>query len=621
MTILQALAARHERLAERGEAPVPGFGPVNLGFAVVLGTDGRVVTVDDLRVGDGKRARPQVREAPLPPKRTVAVASGAFWDKTSYVFGRTAGDPTASPERQARDAARTAQEHAAFKLRHESLLAGTEDAGCHALLAFLRSWTPDAYDALLHAGAMLDQNVAFRLDGEPGFIHERPAARAALLAEAGAAAGGTPGVCLVTGAVAPIARLHPSIKGVSGAQSSGAALVSFNLDAFNSYGKEQGGNAPVSEAATFAYATALNALLSASDGADPKTGRPRWRNRVGLGEDTVVFWAETAEAERVVEAFFDVPPDDEDETTAVRKVLQDMQAGRGLQDAGPKVQPGTRVYVLGLSPNAARLSVRFWVDQTLGDLAARFQEHWDDLRLDPAPRSRPPPVWALLSELAAQRKAENVPAHLAGELTRAILTGGRYPSSLLAQTVMRIRADQDRKDAAGRTQEKLSALRVAMLKACLARDHRKGLIPESVPVSLDPDSTNPAYRLGRLFAVLERLQRAGLGERNATIRDRFYAAASATPEMVFPSLLRNARNHGKAVRSKVGAGLAEWFEDRIGEIAAGLDGAFPKVLTLQEQGRFALGYYHQREFFRRKKDGVPPELDAAEQAVDETDQE
>jgi CRISPR-associated protein Csd1 len=204
---------------------------------------------------------------------------------------------------------------------------------------------------------------------------------------------------------------------------------------------------------------------------------------------------------------------------------------------------------------------------------------------------------------------------------RAILTGLPYPRALLIQTIMRIRADRDQEDRrTGRTLEKVSDLRVAMLKACLTRMHRWKQIPEDVPVSLDLTNTNSAYRLGRLFSVLERLQRAALGPRNATVRDRFYASASATPALVFPSLIRNARNHSKAIRSKVGAGLAEWFEDHIADIASGLDGSFPRTLPLEEQGRFALGYYHQRDVFRRKKD-VPPEIDTAEAVADISDED
>ena len=620
MTILQALAARYDRLAATGEAPVPGFGPAQISFAIVLNADGHVVGVDDLRTTEGKKLRPlTVPAAPQPPKRTVAVASGAFWDKTSYVLGRTAIDPAASPARRARDDDRLAKERTAFVARHDVLLGETDDIGCVALLRFLRTWQTDAYDTLPHAAAMLDQNVAFRLAGETGFIHDRPAARAALFAKASTGDAGMESMCLVTGESGPIARLHPSIKGVPGAQSSGAALVSFNLDAFNSYGKTQGGNAPVSEAAAFAYATALNALLAPS-GTNDK-GWTTYRNRVRLSNVTVAFWAETAEAEEVASVFLAPPPADEaTETDALGQILRDMAAGKPLREAAPRVKPGTRVYVLGLSANAARLSVRFWMEQSIGELARRFTEHWADLRIEPPPRLWPPPIRALLLELAAQGEAENVPDHLNGEFTRAILSGSPYPRSLLTQAIMRIRADQDHEDKkTGRTREKVSDLRVALLKACLARAYRKGLITEYVPVSLDLASTNPAYRLGRLFSVLERLQRAALGQRNATIRDRFYSAASATPAIVFPTLVRNARNHSKKVRSTTGVGLAEWFEDHITDITSGLD-AFPKTLPLEEQGRFALGYYHQRAVFMRKKD-VPEEITIADAAADTSDED
>ena len=465
---------------------------------------------------------------------------------------------------------------------------------------------------------MLDQNVAFRLEGDARFIHDRAAAREALLAEPGADDCGAAGMCLVTGETRPIARLHPSIKGVPGAQSSGAALVSFNLDAFTSYGKTQGGNAPVSEPTAFAYATALNALLAPS-GTNEK-GWATYSNRVRLGNVTVVFWAETAEAEAIAGGLFGDMRDDTTESDAVGEVLREMAVLKPLQEAAPDVDPTARVYVLGLSANAARLSVRFWMEQSLGELATCFAEHWTDLQIEPRPRFWPPSMRALLLELAAQGEPENVPDHLNGEFTRAILTGSSYPRSLLSLAIMRIRSDQDHEDKkTGRKREKVGDLRVALLKACLARAYRKGLITEDVPVSLDLASTNPAYRLGRLFSALERLQRAALGQRNATIRDRFYAAASATPAMVFPTLVRNARNHSKKVRSTTGSGLAEWFEDRIAEIVGDVH-AFPKTLTLEDQGRFALGYYHQRAAFMQKKD-VPAEIAVADATADTSDED
>ncbi len=627
MTILQSLARRYERLALAREAPVPGYAPAQIAFTIVLDCDGNYVTTNDERTGEGKKLRPRVVVAPAMPKRTSGIASGSFWDKTSYVLGRSAIDETVSAAKQMRDAERVPKEHAAFLERHEKLLVDTEDPACHALLAFLRNWTPERYDTLKDAEAMLDQNVAFRLEDETSYVHDSPAARAALMAESGTHDVLPEGMCLVTGNIAPIARLHPSIKGVLGAQPGGASLVSFQLTSSTSYGKIQGANAPVSEAAAFAYSTALNGLLTPT-GTDKK-GRATYRNRVMLGDTTVPFWAEYGDAEGIVRRMIGgedeelVDPDasqavdEQTETAKLRDVLAAMQEGKPLREAAPAMDPESRVYVLGLSPNAARLSVRFWMEQSLGDFAQHFQQHWADLQLDPKPHPWPPPIWRLLLELAPLRDSKNIPPHLSGEVMRAILTGLPYPRALLTQTLMRIRVDQDNEE---KRIEKVSDLRVAILKACLTRMYRWKLIAEDVPVSLDLTTTNSAYRLGRLFSVLERLQGAALEQRNATVRDRFYASASATPALVFPSLIRNAKNHSKSVRTKVGAGLAEWFEDHIADIVSGLGSDFPKTLPLDDQGRFALGYYHQRDVFRRKKD-VPADLEAAEAIADSSNEE
>jgi CRISPR-associated protein Csd1 len=630
VTILQSLARRYERQAEAGEAPVPGFAPAQISFTIVLTHDGNIASVEDERSTIGKKRLPKSVEAPQAPsdRRGEKIVSGTFWDPADYALGIPRPDSKGSPTAIEKLRRKAVEKYDAFKKHHEALLAGTEDVGCVALLTFLDKWATRERGLIDEITDLPGTNIAFRLQGERFYIHDRGAARECISRHMSGLQASM-GVCLVTGRRAPIARLHPPIKGVSEKL---APLVSFNEDAFTSYGHVQGDNAPVSEDAAFAYATALNGLLTAR-GVTAK-GRPRYPNRVMLGETTVPFWAEYEDAERVMRGMVSsdddveetpgdaLPVDDGTETAKLGDVMRRLEDGIPLTEAsaGTNLNSATRVYVLGLSPNAARLSVRFWVEQTLGDFTAHFQEHWSDLMLEPRPRNWPPPLWALLLELAPQRKSENIPPHLSGEVMRAILTGMPYPRALLAQTIMRIRADQDQEDRrTGRTLEKISELRVALLKACLARMYRWKQIPEDVPVSIDLASTNSAYRLGRLFSTLERLQGAALGQRNATVRDRFYASASATPALVFPSLIRNARNHSKTIRTKIGPGLAEWFEDHIAEIVSGLEGSFPKTLPLEEQGRFAIGYYHQRDVFRRRKD-VPPEIASAE-ANDDTSTE
>jgi CRISPR-associated protein Csd1 len=585
--ILQGLVNYYDRLESTGKVAPPGYSAEKISFAIGLDLNGRVNDVDDLRDHSGRKPRPKVLFVPRPVKRTSGMAANFLWDKTAYVFGR------------ATDSKRCDQEHATFVAFHRTLLEKTNDDGLRAFLIFLENSTSANFDSLRYADDLIDQNVVFRLDGERSYLHERSAAKAIWGRHLASSAADTE-ICLVTGGRAPIARLHPAIKGVPGAQSSGASIVSFNLDAFTSYGKEQGANAPVSESAAHGYATALNALLSQNNGIDAKTNRPKWTNRVQIGDATTVFWAEAAagpqgaaRAEKAESLFAMLlePPTDEQEAAKLQGLFQKIEQSRPLADIDPDLDPATRFYVLGLSPNAARLSVRFFLSSTLGELVAHSVEHHRDLAIEPSAWTAPPTAWHLLRETAAQGEADNVSPALAGEVARAVLTGGRYPRSLLSQAIMRARAD-------GR----IDGHRAAIAKAYIARAHRKDVEQnspdpeEDISVALDRNETNPGYRLGRLFYVLENAQRLGIGRVNATIRDKFYASASANPARVFPLLLRGAQDHIGAVRRKSGGGLAYWLDQQIAEIIGGLTAAapFPSTLRLEDQGRFVVGYYHQR---------------------------
>jgi CRISPR-associated protein Csd1 len=586
MTVLQALDAYYGRMAARGEAEAPGFSREKIGFAVVLDRAGAVVDVLDLRQMQGKKLLPVLREVPAAVKRTVGIQPNLLWDKTAYVLGRTAGAGR-----------RTAEEHAAFKALHAKLLAGTADPGLVALRTFLEVWRPEQFDAPPFTAEMLDANLVFRLAEEARFLHDRPAAQTLLAQQSGGE--GPRGICLVTGAEAPLRRLHPVIKGVKDAQSSGAALVSFNLDAFTSYGKEQGANAPTSELAAFRYGAALNRLLDRDS-----------RQRLQIGDATVVFWADAggiegeaaASAAEGLFAALLTPPDDDrlgedaGQAAKLRDALEKLAEGRPVAELELGLEPGTRFHVLGLAPNAARLSVRFWLADRFEAFAERLGAHARDLRIEPKPwRAAPPGIQRLLVKTTAlQEKFENIPPLLAGEMTRAVLGGTRYPRTLLAATLIRLRAGEDPG----------SGWHALAIRACLARDQRlrweqpdrsrpdcPRLEKEDPPVALDRDNPNPAYQLGRLFAALETAQYFALGRVNATIRDRYFGAASATPASVFPLLLRGAQNHLGKLR-KEGKGI--WIEREIQDIVDRLESDFPRSLKLEAQGRFAIGYYHQR---------------------------
>ena len=589
MSILQALAGHYDRLVANGEAPDYGYSREPVSYAIVLSPDGEAVDVMDMRDTSGRIPRPSVRPVPRSVTRSSNLVSNFLWDKTAYTLGTKL-------DRDTKQSMPAEREHAAFKEFHEDLLAGTSDEGLKALRNFLGRWHTENYASLQHADDMLNTNIVFRLYSEERFLHERPAARS-VWQDYLAGQDNTTGLCLVSGEQGPIERLHPKIKGVRGAQSSGASMVSFNLDAFASFGRKQGANAPVSKRAAFAYSTALNTLL-ARDSA----------RRIQVGDATTAFWAETAGNEARAAAAEDLfsmlaePPTDAEEAVKVGDKLSAIAAGRPLGDVEPELDENTRFYVLGLAPNAARLSVRFWHEDSIGAIARRISEHWRDLRLDPPPWTTPPGAWRLLYETAVQRKSQNIPPILGGALMRSILTGGRYPHSLLAAVVARMRADRD-----------ITAARAAICKACLARDHRLGFEKEDVPVSLNPDETNQAYRLGRLFAVYEGVQRTALGNVNAAIKDRFFGAASATPASVFPLLERNSANHLATLRKGGKGGLAHWFEQEIDSIFDGLDASFPRSLRLEDQGRFAIGYHHQRAKKRAASDQGRKGADAAVQ--------
>ncbi len=578
MSILQALAGHYDRLLAEGEAPQFGYSPERISYAIVLSADGEAIDVQ-LRVDmSGRTPRPSLLVVPRPVIRTSGVAANYLWDKTAYVLGmgRDQATDQAVPAKRG--------EHEAFKELHDDLLAGTEDVGLVALRTFLASWRPKCYRGLRYADDMLDTNVVFLLDGELRFLHERPAAQAIwndhITGQEKAAT-----ICLVTGVSAPIARLHAKIKGVAGSQPSGASVVSFNLPAFASYGMQQGANAPVSERAAFAYSSALNALLARDS-----------RRRIRIADAMTVFWAEASGSETAGKAAEDLfslwldPPTDEEEAVKVRDKLDCVARGRPLREIDPDVHPDTRFSVLGLAPNASRLSVRFWHQDSIDTFARRIREHWNDLRLEPTPWRTAPSVWRLLYETAVQRKAENIPPALGGALMRAILTGASYPQSLLAAITMRVRADGA-----------VAGLRIAIVKACIVRAERLSnpkTYKEDHLVSLDRNSDSIAYNLGRLFAAYAYAERS-VADRNATIRDKYMGAASATPRRVFPILMRGYE-HNRASLSKgdkVGARVRA--DQAVSQIVARIPGSgeLPTALPLEDQARFFVGYYHQEQAF------------------------
>lgn len=564
--ILNALYAYyHRKTAEPDGQLAPfGFEWKEIPFILQLDKQGNLIQIEDTREGEGKKKITKKFLLPQGEKKTSGVTANLFWDNAEYVLGINCKDK----------AERVAEQHLAFIAKLNSLpQIALDDEGVQAIQIFLEQLQLESLQVLPQWEELkTNPNITFRLQGEPHLICQRASIKQALCKSDTTQI--NDGLCLISGEQDQIERLHTSIKGVWGAQSSGANIVSFNLDAFNSYNKQQGANAPVGKNAAFAYTTALNHLLDKGS-----------TQRLQVGDASTVFWSEQpSELEtQIVDIFGEPPKDNPDRNTqAVRSLYQAINHGLLASPEGSK-----RFHVLGLAPNAARISIRFWETATIAQLAERIKQHFDDLDIVHGDKQLPHlPLFRLLVAVALQGKADNIPPNLAGDTIRAILTGLPYPQTLLTATVRRNRAEQE-----------ITYPRAALIKACINRHNRFHNLPtkEYLTVSLDINNLNIGYRLGRLFAALEKIQEEANPGLNATIRDRYYGAASSTPVSVFSTLLKLKNHH----LGKLSKGRSINLERLLGEILADI-ADFPAILILADQGRFAIGYYHQRQDFFKK---------------------
>jgi CRISPR-associated protein Csd1 len=569
--ILQGLHGYYRRLMDENRAVAQGFQEKEIPFVIVLDAGGKFVDLEDTRSGEGRNRRARRFVVPREVKRSGKNAwqsANLLWDNEGYVLGVSAEEPP-----------KAKKQHQTFRKAVEKAFPEPTDPGIEAVLRFLQAgefgavFSHPRWSEVAEKGA----NLTFRLKGDTALVCERPVVRERIAALATADTDTTAHqACLITGEKDVPARLHAPLKGVRGTNTRGGDIVSFNLPAFRSHGKDQGANAPVGRRAEFAYTTALNTLLNRDS-----------RQKLLVGDATAVFWAErNHNFEDVFADFFgeqakDAPDQDVRQLVAL---YRSPQSG-----VPPELDPNTRFFVLGLAPNAARIAVRFWYAGTVGEVAANISAHFDDLEIVAPPKWSPNlSLRTLLRGIALQGDLENVPPNLAGDFMKAILTGTPYPRTLLAGTLRRVRAERD-----------VTYPRAALVKAVLARETRYyGSLEKEVGMSLDGSTTNVGYCLGRLFAVLEKAQEEASPGINATIRDRFYGAASATPVAAFPHLLKLKNHHLAKLENR---GRAVNLERLIGEIMDGVSD-FPAHLSLQDQGRFAVGYYHQRQDLFKKRE-------------------
>lgn len=577
--ILQALTAYYEQLVRQGKLSAPGWDDsFKVSYELRLNDAGQLVSVLDLRTETkmGKKTvlAPRAMRVPAHEKRSSGIAANFLCDNSTYLLG---ADEKGKPERSA-DCFK-----ACAKLHHV-ILDGVDSPAARALLAYFDSWDPtqaSTHPLLAEQWKEItgNANLIFgyeAADHSHSFVNDDLAIQNAWQAHYNdRSADSDIGQCLITGKYAPIERTHPNISGVPGAQSSGAALVSFNAPAFCSYGHEQGDNAPVSKYAAFAYTTALNRLLA---------DRSHCKH---VGDTTILCWAENAEPvyqDAMSMFLFGADEAAGIQESDVQAALKRLSAGQTVPFLEKELSPDQHFYLLGLAPNAARLSVRFFLRDTFGSFAQNLQKHAEEMEIDCSEKEkfRTLPIWAVVNETT--RTVPGQPAkpspQLAGDLLRAVLTGGRYPATLLNGVTLRIRAEQN-----------VTRGRAAVIKAYYLRNYPTELNKEVYTVSLN-ETTNVPYLLGRLFSVLEAVQKAANPGINTTIKDRYFNAACATPGMSFPTLLRLSQKHLR----KLNDGLATHYDKQITELMAQLpESGFPARLSLPDQGKFTIGYYHQTQ--------------------------
>ncbi len=582
--ILQALCQYYDALARRGEVIPPGWSVVRVSFALELDDEGNLCQLIPLKVrpADGKKELPRAMRVPEQVKKTSGIAANFLCENSSYFLGvDQKGDP-----------ARARRCFEAAKALHEQLLSGCNTPAARAVCAYFARWQPE--QAALHPALTpyLEEigkgaNLVFSVGG--AFVQEDAAVQAAWNDHrAAGAADRAEGLCLVTGRRGAIARLHPAFKGVQGAQATGASLVSFNAPAYESYGHEQadgtgqGLNSPVSEEAAFQYGAALSSLIADRE------------HLQYIGDTAVVFWAEDAEPayrNAFEQAVFGSRAASSPVVTDadLKSAVANLASGRPVDLAGVPLNPQNRFFVLGLAPNAARLSVRFFLQNTYGAMLANVQSHYERLRITgPNAATGAPTLWRLLNETVNQNSRDKKPAPpMAAAVVRAILTGGSYPVSLLEQTLLRIRAERN-----------VTPGRAAILKAVFLKNQEFHVPKEVLQVELNDQSNYLPYVLGRLFAVLERVQTQANPSLNATIKDKYFNSAAATPAPIFPLLTKLAQSHLR----KLQEGSRFYYEGVIRDLENRIHETLPNRLALADQGVFHLGYYHQTQKFYEKRD-------------------
>lgn len=574
--ILQALVKEYEKLVEKKLVPEIGWCQANVSYAIELNEDGTIKEIHSLKINEtmGKKQvwKPVKKSVPEMVTRSSGVLANFLCDNAKYFLGI---DNNGTNDRML-------ECFQAAKEKHIALLKDIEEPIARAICNFFLSWNPKIARENYYVDEKWDElndggNIIFCIGTDEA--QDNIKIKEVWNNNIKQAGEDKKGICLVTGEKTEIARIHRGIKGVPGAQSSGAALVSFNAPAFESYGKEQSYNAPVGKYAEFAYTTALNYLLCNRD------------RTFQVGDSMIVFWAENGnEAYQDTFSFVMNPHTDNEEQ--IQKVFDALKKSRYIDINDIKIDLEQNFYILCLAPNAARLSVRFFYQNTFGDILSNVDEHYKRMEIiKPSwEEQKYLSIHGMLRETVNQKSKGKTPIpNMAAMVLQSILSGSRYPESLYINTLIRIRSENGN----------VTWGRAAIIKAFLIKNY-KWKEGENY-MSLEENCNDTSYILGRLFSVLESIQKDANPTISSTIRDRYFNSACMTPASVFPILLRLKNSHIKKLERERGARTRIYYENLVGNLMDNLNG-FPHRLTLEEQGKFMFGYYHQTQKKYEKKE-------------------
>ncbi len=602
--LIKALCEYYDILAKAGKVLPAGYSNVKIHYLVCLTHEGQIAEIinyqnkEEIAAGKGKLKEKWVPQDVMMPQRTekTGIESNFIEHRPAYLFGLNWAEEGLTAEDRTGKAKKS---HEAFVEKNLTYLEGIDTPVVNAYRTFIQNWKPEEETQnpqLLKLGKdFAKSNFIFCLSGYPDLLlqedrlvkerweteKEHPSGDADIRISQ----------CAVGGAVEPIARIHNKIKGVYGGLATGSVLIGFNNASEGSYGLEQSYNSNISESVMKKYTEALNYLLSDS------------KHKVLLDDMTVVFWAmsENESNEALISAMLFGQADKMD-VSQVEKMLESvMQAaptGKITKDrlAIPaSIDSDVDFYMVGFKPNSSRLAMKFIYRRRFADVLYHIARHQADMKM--ADNMRPVSFFRIRNELISPKsKAENVNPAILTKLFEAVLYGTDYPVSLLDTVVRRVKTDLD---------SDRNMVRTGIIKACINRNYAK---KEELKVALNKDNDNQAYVCGRLFAVLEKLQQEASGNAlNRTIKDAYFASAMSNPAMVFPKLLKLAQNHMNKVKRPV------FFDKLISEIVGKVHEEFPKALSLQNQGRFAVGYYQQHQNFYEKTDVIIDEKEREEQ--------